>query len=97
MTHIELEAKLPDLYKAENLDHPENRSAEYYQDKLFHEFSPDYYENEHLQGHGHNLGVKIQKITRKWFRNMGHNQMNRDGRFIFTHILGKDEDYPIFT
>ena len=75
MTHIELEAKLPDLYKAENLDHPENRSAEYYQDKLFHEFSPDYYENEHLQGHGHNLGVKIQKITRKLFRNIRQNQL----------------------
>ena len=64
MTHIELEAKLPDLYKAENLDHPENRSAEYQQPILFHEDSPDYYQREHLEGHGHNLGVKIQQITR---------------------------------
>ena len=51
MTHIELEAKLPELYKAYNLDHPENRSAEYYQPTIFHEWSPDYYEQKHLEGH----------------------------------------------
>lgn len=65
MTHIELEAKLPQIYKSFNLDHPENRSAEYYKEHQFHEFSPNYYENQQLEGHGFQHGVNIQKITRE--------------------------------
>ena len=36
MAHIELEAQLPQIYEAYNFDHPENRSAEYYQFRAKH-------------------------------------------------------------
>ena len=59
VAHIELEAKLPELYKSYNQDHPENRDAENYQKRLFETNSPDFFEMR-VEGYGHNQGQRTQ-------------------------------------